>query len=126
MLTANFLNDLIYFFYDIQINSNLLKLYFVINQLYRIEFCKLANLNSDVERKQCTLQAQKIKDSGRSIQILTQENYYEKIKLIGQGTFGKVYIVISFLFRRKIIKTEKYMQSNKFYKTPNIKIDNSA
>jgi hypothetical protein len=31
MQTANFLNDLIYFFYDIQIHSNLLKLYFVIN-----------------------------------------------------------------------------------------------
>jgi len=31
--------------------------------------------------------------------LLTKSNHYEMIRLIGQGTFGKVYLVLIFLLR---------------------------
>ena len=55
-----------------------------------------------------------------------QVNSYVLDKMIGQGTFGKVYEVKSknYLFRLLILVVGKRLQSKKFIKTRDIRIVN--
>jgi ABC-type phosphate/phosphonate transport system ATPase subunit len=53
---------------------------------------------------------------------ITQESFYEKVKLVGQGTFGKVYLVRILSSRLKDAKMAEIMPSRKCSRIVDTKI----
>jgi C-terminal processing protease CtpA/Prc len=68
--------------------------------------------------------SKKIKLVSEVFATLIQDAFYERVKLVGQGTFGKVFLVKLFSFRPIIKNRIDNMPSRRYSKISDIKTVN--